>query len=171
MAYATASELFDRHDIRLINDLANDDNVQESRSDLLANTKVATALEDATAAINTSLVVGKRYSAADLAAFTALSSNEYLLKRMTSDIAWTFLLDRRPTLHPDELKAARENADYHLDRLRSGADIFDLDANKNASLPTLSGPTSVDYSRMNLIPERTPNFYPNRSQRLPTDRR
>lgn len=168
MAYAAAADLFARHDVRSVNDLANDDGARQSRLDLATNVNVAAALDDASGEIDAAILAGKRYTSDDL---TGLSGNALAwLKRITCDLAMSFLYDRRPAHNVDQYERYHQLAESHLEKLRTGENVFNLAAQQNASLPTINGPTSVDYARLNLIPDRVPRYFPSRSSRLPTDR-
>jgi len=167
--YATVADLLARKRVNTVNDLANDDGVRQSRIDLLTNPAITTALADASGAVDAAMLAGKLYTSAQLEAFTGNSLSH--LKRITCDVAWAYMLERNPT-DPDEADKYRQLATTHLERLKAGDDVFGAaTANINASTPTIDGPSAVDYERMNLIPERTRNFYPSRSSRLPSDRR
>ena len=159
MAYAAAADLFARHDVRMIGDLANDHGVRESRDDLASNTNVSTALGDASGEIDVALLKGGRYSAADL---SGLSGNALShLKRVTCDIAMSLLYDRRPGLYPELSERAHERAEKHLRRLAKGEDLFNLTAQQTDTHPRIDGPTQVHQSQLNqMLPDRTPNFYP-----------
>ena len=167
-SFATPAQMFERHDVRLINDLANDDNARQSRIELLTNANVLTALADASGAIESALLVSGRYSTDDLEGLTGNSAN--LLERMTADIAMYYIYDRKPSLRPEEMDRYREVTNQHLEALRKGVNIFNLADAVTAGKPTIDGPTSVDYQRLNLIPDRTQRYYPNRAGRLPTNR-
>ena len=169
MAYASVADLTLRHDPRLINDLSNDEGVRQSRGDLQTNSRVVTALSDASGAVTAALVVGDRYSVTDLESLTG--DDQSLLKRIVCDIAMSFLYDRRPSLNADEYERYNKMAERHLNRLRKGDAVFNIKANRDATKVTLDGPTTTDYNRLNLLPERVPRTYPSRSSRLPTDRR
>lgn len=169
MAYAAAADLVARYRKDTVNDLCNDDGIRQSHADLLNNTNLAAALDDASGAVDSALAVGKRYTPAGLAALTGNALAH--LKRITCDIAMGYLYERNP-IAPEVAEKQRELAAKHLKALQSGEDIFASDAdNLTASLPTIDGPSALDYSRINLMPDRTNNFYPSRGGRLPTDRR
>lgn len=167
MAHASAADMIARKRVDTINDLCNDEGHRQSLPELLTNANLSAALDDASGAIDAALVVGKRYSVADLTGLTG--NNLALLKRITCDLAMSFLYERNPR-QADEATKARELAMMFLKKLSDGENVFNLDAPKAASLPTIDGPSSVDYARLNLMPDRTKHFYPSRGQRLPTDR-
>ena len=168
MAYATAQNLLDRYDKSIINDLVSDEGTRLSYSDLLVDTKLLAALDDASGEVDAALLVGGRYSATDLSGLTgnALAT----LVRITCEIAIGFLYNRRPMFRVEDADRWAERTRAHIDRLRTGENVFNIAANITAGNPTLDGPTSIDYRRLNLIPERTKNYYPHRSGVLPTDR-
>ena len=167
MAYATSSDLTARFDRRIIADLATDEGVEVSESSLSSNTAVDAALDDASGRIDAALTVARIYTTDDLDALTGNSLA--LLKRITCELAMTFLIGRRQEKLLDQsLAAVEEKAEAYLDRLRKGERLFGaVDAAKGAGLPTVDGPTAVKYDTLNLLPDRTRNFYPHRAGRLP----
>lgn len=168
-SYAAPSDLFARKRVNTVNDLVNDDGVRQSRIDLATNPNLTTALADASGAIDAALLVGKLYTTAQLEAFAGNSLSH--LKRICCDIAWAYLLERNPT-DPDEAEKYRKLAANYLKALENGENVFGaVTENVEAGVPTIDGPSAVDYSRLNLIPDRTRNYYPSRGSRLPTDRR
>ena len=81
------------------------------------------------------------------------------------------LLRRRPGRYSEIAESVKEYEEY-LDRLRKGERIFGgAIENRQDGLPDIDGPTIATYERLNLIPDRTHNFYSSRSSRLPIDRR
>lgn len=161
MAYASSSDLFNRYDIRTINDLANDNGVRQSEDDLTDNTVVSTMLTDASGDIDVELLKGSRYSTSDLEGLTGNSLAH--LKRMTCDIAMALLCERRPGLYPKLTAELREVADKHKRRLAKGEDMFNLTAQQADTHPRIDGPTLVQQSQINqLLPDRTPHFYPSK---------
>ena len=166
--YAAGADLLERKRADTVNDLVGDDGVRLSREDLLTDTTLVTALSDASGAIDGALLAGGRYSTGDLEGLTGNSLS--LLKRTCCDIAMAFLLDRNPQVNVDEGERYQELANRYLERLRTGENIFNLAEAARAGMPTIDGPTAIDYDRLQLLPERTRRFYPNRVSRLPTDR-
>jgi len=170
MAYATATDLTARFDWRIIADLVSDDGSQVSEGSLASDDKVDAALDDASGRIESALTVARIYSTTDLAALTGNSLA--MLKRITCELAMTFLIGRRQEKFLDpSLAAVEEKAEQYLDRLRKGERLFGgQDEAQGAGLPTIDGPTVTTYETLNLLPERTRNFYPHRSSRLPLGR-
>ncbi|QDU97530.1 phage protein Gp36 family protein [Lignipirellula cremea] len=167
-AYATPAQMFERKRVETINDLVSDDGVRQSRVDLLSHPHLLTALADASGAIDAALTAGRRYSTGDLADLTGNAAS--LLQRVCCDIAMALLYERNPGREVEQQQRYRELSESHLQRLRSGEDVFQQQA-AGAGLPTVDGPSAVDYARLNLLPDRTRNFYPGRDSRLPRDRR
>ncbi len=158
--------MLQRFDAREIGDLCSDDDVQVSRIDLLTNPNLQAMLDDASGEIEVSLMAGNRYTAADLAALTGNSAK--FLVRICCDIAFYNLLCRRPLGKTEERKTYAEIAREHLKMLKSGDEIFDIEAIKAAGIASVSGLTSAEYDQLNLIRDRTRNTYP--SRRLPDNR-
>lgn len=166
MSYATPAQFLERYDARDIGDLCNDDGQQVSRIDLLADTKLQAALDDASGAIDAALLAGGRYTAADLVGLTGFSLS--FLIRITCDIALANIWGRRPLYRFEERKACMDAAEAHLKQLRLGENVFNVAANILAGAPTIDGPTTVQYDALNLVRDRTRNYYP--ARHLPNDR-
>lgn len=165
-AYATYSDMSKRFDARTLKDLVSDTGIPAVS--LSANDNMDAALDDATGAIKSALMVGSQYQEDDLDALTGESA-EYL-KRITCEIAMAYLILRRPEKYGKASQEVRENQQALLDMFRSGARVFNIDANVNAGLPSVNGPNAATYERLNMIPDRTRNFYPRRISRLPIGR-
>lgn len=126
MAYATGAELVVRYDARRIAQLVADDGQQVASGSVAAHAVVEALLEDATAAINSAVYVGKRYVAADLSSGLTASGG-YLLKRLCCDLAFGYLVARRGLAADEVGKLAPRYAEalQYLDLLRQGERIFD----------------------------------------------
>ncbi|MCP4539915.1 MAG: hypothetical protein GY832_22475 [Chloroflexi bacterium] len=168
MAFADSSDLSTRFDARTIKDLASDTGEPAGSVD---NDIVTAALEDGAGRIRSAATVARIYSDDDLDALTGDSLS--LIKRLNCELAMAYLMGRRPEKYGDEdggFKQVKQDVDDFLDRLRKGERLFGVEANLNAGLPTIDGPSAVTYDRLNLIPDRTQNFYPHRGTRLPLGR-
>lgn len=166
-AYATASDLINQYDETTLNDLCVDDGVPETSLD--TNSKVTWALDRATGEINAAVLVGQLYTVETLLALSGES--EVYLKSLCCELAMAYLILRRPEKYGSEAtKEFRQSIKDTLDMFRRGERVFDVAANKEAGLPTIDGPRAVDYQRLNLLPNRTQNFYPHTATRLPLGR-
>ena len=166
MAYATPAQLLERFDARTLGDLAGDTGVRVSAAALLADANVAAALSDATGQINASVLKAGRYQVADLVALTG--DDAAFLVRICCDIALANLWHRRPYADSDGRTDAMERADRHLKDLSTGQAVFNIQENIDMGNPTTGGPTLVELRRLNLLRDRTRNFYPLRH--LPDNR-
>jgi len=167
VAYATATDLAARYDENTIKDLASD--TGEPVDDITTDPKVLAALDDASGRVESAITVARIYSAADLAGLTG--NTLALLKRITCELAMVFLIQRRPEKYADEaLERMKAGAEDFLDRLRKGERLFAVEAARDAGLPEIDGPSAITYNRLNMIPDRTRNFYPSRKSRLPLGR-
>jgi phage gp36-like protein len=157
MAYATPADLISRKDRNDVGQLCGDDKRVVSPVDLTTNQPCLDALADASGDIEAALLVGNRYTVADL---TTLTGNSLaLLKRICCDIAMSLLLDRRPGWNPAKSKEIRDLANDRLERLRKGENTFNIQASLDAGEPVVDGPTMMEYDRLNLIRDRVKNFY------------
>ncbi len=167
MAHASPADLTARFDENTIKDLASD--TGEPVADITNDQKVLAALADASGRIDGALTVSRMYTAADLAGLTGNSLA--LLKRIVCSLAMAYLIERRPEKYGGEgVSTAKREAEEYIDRIRKGERLFDVEVAKDAGLPEVDGPTAADYRDLNLIPDRTRNFYPVRAGRLPLGR-
>ena len=168
-AYADGDDLAARHDIRVLQQLASDDDSPLSRADTLAHEFVTTALEDASGEVESALRRGGIYTTANLEALTGNSLAK--LKRMVCTVAMALMFERRPGPFQELANGYMERADKMLKELSSGDKVFEIDGHDDANFPTIDGPTSIDYDRINTIADRmAPRYFPRREGRLPTDR-
>lgn len=160
MAHADADDLIARKDARVLGDLCSDDNKRVPVDELGSNTNVTTALDDASGKMDAALLQGKRYTSSDLSALTGNSLA--LRKRICCDIAFWLLWDRRPDYGPLERRnQAYEDAKEQLKMLREGVEIFDVDAQKTAGVPEITGPTTVTHHNTQWLQTRCQgHFYP-----------
>lgn len=167
MSYATADDMIARFDESLLRDLCSDTDTPVL--DLAGSAKMVAALATASGKVESAVYVSANYSPAEL---VTLSGNALaLLVDLTCGLAMGQLLRRRPGRATDDnLKAIIEEAKETLEEIRRGTKLFTLEAHAEKGLPTIGGPTALDYQRLNLITSRTRNFYPSVASRLPTDR-
>lgn len=166
MAYATANDLIARFDSRDICDLVSDSPDAVELLNLADNEALQAALDDASASVDTALLRGKRYTTDDLEGLTGNSLS--MLKRIVCNKAMVFLLERRPDRDPDRLERQHDLAERYLRRLSRGEDVFDLEAQKDAGLPEVMGPTTAQVQNTHSIRSQTRHYFPR--QRLPNDR-
>lgn len=164
-SYATPVDLMKRYDVRDIGDLADDTNSQVSAANLPTDPNVLAALADASGDIESALLAGNRYTTDDLEGLAGNTLSK--LVRLTCDIAMGYLLARRPNHDPERNKAFREQTHFMLERLRKGENVFDLAPQKDAGVIEHATPTAVDVSKLQLMRDRTQNYYPTR--RFPTN--
>lgn len=167
-SYATPADLTTRYDVTTIKDLASD--TGEPIADVTTDVVVLAALADASGKIDAALSVSQMYDPED--DLEALTGNSLaLLKRICCQLAMAFLLGRRPEKFAQEsISRAKQEAEEYLEMLRRGERVFGSAAHEAAGLPTIDGMTSVDYTRLQMIPDRVHNFFIDRSKRLPVGR-
>lgn len=164
-SYATPADLYKRHDIRLIQDLCQDDGVRPTRPAMLTDDIVEELLADASGDIELALLNGGKYTVDQLEALTGNSLQ--MLKRMTCDIGMAYLFDRRPTYKPEQAEKYRDVAERSLERLRKGENVFNLAANIEAGIQTIQAAQLANYEFMNLTVDQVGSrFYPPRYTRL-----
>lgn len=137
--YCDANELLQRYDKRRVAQLIADDGIIPDSGSIASNSNLLAALVDATAEINSAVLIGKRYTVDQLdplsptAALT--DTGFYLLKRLAADLAFGYLVARRG------LSAAETNnlapryglALELIAKLKQGEAIFDTADGSNAN--------------------------------------
>lgn len=166
MPYATPADLILRFDANTIADLASDSGTPEPT--IATSQIVLTSLSAASGRVDASIRVGNLYQASDIAAMTG-DSMEYLMD-LVCELAMARLVARRPERYREQYEELTKHAEESLERLRKGENVFAIEVNVAAGLPTVDGPSTVTYTRLNLLPERTRNFFPYRKTRLPLGR-
>jgi phage gp36-like protein len=170
-AYATAADLVARHDTNLIGELIRDDHETALPSEIEDSTVVETVLTDASGQVEAAMLCGNRYSPEQLSELTGNSLG--LLKKIVCLIALAELLNRRPGRHIEIAKHYDDQSRAYLEDLRTGKNLFNLtdsEANRIAANPSTTGPTVVEYERLNLLPEQMLRHFPSRQSRLPSGR-
>lgn len=162
MAYATPSDLKDRFDQRTLGDLASVNGTRTTASALANDTRVLTALADASGEMDSAVKVARRYTPAQLAALTGDALAH--LKRITCDIAFYLLIDRKVVgVSQEEFERRYKVYRSHLDDLRKGIAIFGVEEAMEAGLVSTDGPSSVQIENMNYITGRARgHYYPRR---------
>lgn len=161
MAYAAASDLIARYDARTLGDLVSDTGTRVASGSLAADPNIVAALDDASGEIEAALLMGERYSVADLAALTGNSLA--LLKRICCDCAMALIYGRRPEEQWADRRAAAEQVKaIHLERLANGERVFNVEGIPEAGNPTIGGPSAIAVRRLNMIVDRTQHYYPGR---------
>lgn len=169
MAYADADDMLARFDQRVLGDLLSVDGAAVTPSAMADNERLTIALDDASGEIDAAVRVAARYTTADLAGLTG--TGLAYLKRITCDIAYWLLIDRRSLSGIVDEEANRRHTIYrnHLKDLREGREIFDVAAARTSALPSQALPTRVELTNQNTIAGRARgHMYP--SYVLPNDR-
>lgn len=157
-SYATPADLRSRHDVRVIGDLASDDGRRVHANDIDTNANVLTALADASGAMDAALLQGKRYSKADMEALTGESLS--YRKRICCTIAYWYLFERRTWTDDERYETAKDRGRKALELLRQGQHVFDIESTKEAGLPSITGPTRVQFRDQNLLRDVAWAVYP-----------
>ena len=166
MAYCSAAQFLKRFDDRDVRDLVSDTGTAVTTGAIATDEILLQVLDDASGDIDAALQAGGRYSAADLSGLTGNNANK--LERMTAEIAMLYLLERRPSFNPDQLERFEKIRNRHLEPLRKGTNIFALADAITAGAASVDGPTTQNYTDLNLVRDRVQNYYPRR--RLPDNR-
>lgn len=163
---ATPDEMVMFYDENVVADLVSDDGDQETS--LATNATLLKMLSAAEGRVESACTVAGIYTPDNLALLTGSSLS--LLQEIVCAIAMANLLRRRPGKYSEIAESVKEYEEY-LDRLRKGERIFGGATEvREAGVVNVDGPTIATYEKLNLIPDRTQHFYPNRSSRLPIGR-
>jgi phage gp36-like protein len=166
MAYATPDNLAAAFDRRDIADLASDSGNPAPRLDCEV---VRFALERASGDIDAAALIGRVYTESELEQLTG--NGRAMLIGLVCERAMAYLMQRRTAKFGDQvITAMLERSEQFLEALRQGNRVFPVESVLGAGLPTVDGPSALDYQRLNLITDRTRNFYPSRASRLPLGR-
>jgi phage gp36-like protein len=165
-AYATGSDLIARYDVDLIGDLATDDRETLDRDLVAESGKVATALADASGEVEVAMMAGGRYTVPQLQSLTGNSLNH--LKQIVCGLAMAALYRRRPEAASRELiEDLTRDAREAIRSLRRGENVFGIQANIEATVPELTGPSAIDYEQRNDVTVRMGRYFPSPASRLP----
>ncbi len=162
--------MIERWDESLLRDLCAD--TTNPVIDLSTDAKMLAALNSTAGMIEAAAFNSANYTREE---FTDLETENghgwALLVDLNCCLAMGRLMRRRPGRVADEtVKGIIEEAEEYLDNLRRGTRIFPIPAHEAKGVPTIGGPTALDYERMNLISTRIRNFYPSVASRLPLGR-
>lgn len=168
-AYATPADLINRYDVDMIGDLSTDERVAQSRSDIPTNSKVLTALEDASGEVEVALLAGGRYTADQLAGLSGHAASH--LKQIVCGLAIAALHRRRPqAFERSYIEDLTRDAREAIRSLRRGDNVFGLDEHIAASVVDTGGPTAIDLQTRNDLTVRMGRYFPTSETRLPRDR-
>lgn len=133
MAYATADDLFNRYDGRVITDLVQDvPGTRDTEAVAKADPKIAIALEDASGEIEAALQYGKRYEISELNSLTG-SSRNYLVF-LTCLLAMRNILGFKLGTHAQLKSEIDQQATQQIEQLRTGRNVFNLTEHIEAGL-------------------------------------
>lgn len=130
--YATGDDLVDYFDAKTIGMMLLDNGTSVAASSVATHPSIDRFLRLASGSVNSALMASKRYSADDLTGLTGES--EELLKQITCDIAMYHIARRRMDIQPERTESLRKIAEGHLERLRKGELILEVDAVKEAGI-------------------------------------
>ena len=156
MARSTYADMILRVDERTLADLCSD--TDTPATDLTDNDILDSALAAARGRVNSAVMVSGLYDATELNALTG--DDLEFLKNLECDLALASLLRRRASPENSEwTKEMGEQSEALLELIRSGKNIFNVEAKKTAGQPYVDGPTAVDYERLNMIRNWAKPFY------------
>lgn len=162
MPYADAQQMILRFDERTLKDLCSDTGTAETN--LSANARIATALDDASGEIDSACQVGKMYSQEDLDELTQTpGTDRSLLRRICCELALVHLIEARPEKFKGAVDGLRKRTEEYLDKFRRGVRVFNIEVNKNAGVVHHAGLNNAEYDQQRWLRDRCTGFYPNRN--------
>lgn len=177
----TYADLVARCDERVLQELVSDTDTPVE--DISTDARIQSALRSGLGRVYAAMLPAKLYTVEQLETLATATDatpagraavfSLVLLKDIVCQQALAKLLRRRPEKYNDEaITALKEESEDYLDRLRHGERLFAIVGGEHpdAGLPSVGGPSRLDYQRLNMIPDRTKNFYPSRGRRLPLGR-
>lgn len=168
-AYAVPTDMMKYFDAVTIADLLSDDG--DTITDVTSSPILLEYLLASSGQIEAACEVAELYTSADLQNLS--DSGTALLRRIVCTLAAVMLVQRRFQKYGSDFWLEREKwVEQYLDRLRQGQRLFSdpLGAKADAGAPSVDGPSAEVYAYLNMLPDRTQNYYPNRAQRLPLGR-
>ncbi len=157
--YITPDELARAYDSRPVGELSSDDGTVGVINP--SNEILMTAIERASADVESAVLKSRRYTIEDLQALQA--NDDWTLKGIVADLAVAHLYQRRGTAMPDAWQRAADRAEAQLEALRTGREIFTDDAAAAAGEPRPRTFTSTARSNLGIISD-TP-YFPGRLNR------
>lgn len=159
-AFASASDMCKRFDVRLLGDLVGDAGIRVEMDSLIEpHPNLLACLEDASGEISESLIANGRYTEAELLALTGNSLS--MLKRICCALAMDNLFARRPW--SDDPRRAQacdkaEQARNALESLRTGKTVL-TPAAVEAGLPEGRTPALAVVNRLNMTVDTARSGY------------
>lgn len=138
------AEFLARVDRNSVAQLASDTGIPVPDGQLAASAVVLAVLRDASGDVEAAALVGEKYTAEDLALIVATPCNARgKLYRIVSDIAWCYLMERRPAKDLPEPPSMKRSLAF-LDALSMGTKIFGLVENVDAGHMTHQTTTAAE---------------------------
>jgi phage gp36-like protein len=165
MSYAAPQDMLNRFDDRIVGDLTSDSGTRNSPTELLTDPILQAMLDGAAGEIDMAILVGERYTTAELAGLTGV--DQQILFDLNCWLAFERLRLRRGL--PLEGFPQIETARNIIQLLREGQRVFASLPQEAAGLPTTAFPPLITYAQMNLLRDRvTWGYFTNRRlQQLP----
>ena len=155
MALASVADLINRFDVRLLGQLATDDNDPLNATELASSTVVLQALNDASGLVISALYTAYKYNEDVLDDLGTYSQS--LIERITCDLAFIYLAQRRGYSYQEKYPLMEESYDI-LQKLRNGERVLDVEVNKDAGNTATAVVAATDKTNANLITTKTRYF-------------
>jgi glutathione S-transferase len=121
----SAAQFVQRADVRVLGDWLADDGTRLTSAQVVASAVLAVLLKGASGELESAVMAGERYTAADLAAVAASGTNSAeLLFDVVAGLTLARVWGRRPRTDNSPLPALSQWAQQRVEELRSGLRIF-----------------------------------------------
>jgi hypothetical protein len=148
-SYASPADFLARVDVSVPGLLCRDDDSQASATELLTDPNLATALQDASGIVESTILQAEMYTVADLQALPVGSNSLNLLKRIICGLALGFLRQRRGIMEQVDYPIYTQAVAY-LDALQEGTKIFAFAETADAGVVDVSSMTDIDWYSLPL---------------------
>jgi phage gp36-like protein len=160
MAYATASQVIARFDVRELGQLAVDDNTELTSGGLASSARLQACIDDATADIDDALRSGYRYTSAELASLSS-ASNKTLI-RICADLTLAYMYRARGRMPSEYHQRAIDDTKARLNDLRDGKTVLHGSTNQDVTTKT-TVPTTSERSDLGMMSDSS-HFRSRRSE-------
>ncbi len=148
MLLAQPTDMIARFDVRLLSQLCNDTNSPVSSTGLLTDPNLNAALEDASGVVLSALYTSYKYQDTDIENLDTQSSA--LLTRITCDIAFIYLAQRRGYEYEDKMPMIQDSY-MLLQKLRNGERVLNVAGNEEAGLTATDYIGVVEQAQVGLV--------------------
>lgn len=163
-SYCTAAQFLGFFDGRTVGDLCSDTGTRIAAAALLTDANLSLALKGASGELEAAVLLGNRYTVADLQALTSTYNSGIFLARIVAGLTFRDLLRRRPDLEIQKPPQSEE-AEKIIQALSMGERIFAFSETANAGATEEDVETSRDVDDRRMVTWHTRRYFGRRSNR------